>query len=64
MKRISLLLENGTEIKYQCLSASYGPESVNVLLRNAKRSDQMGERPKEFVLIPLRNVLSMTEDEW
>lgn len=64
MKRISLLMETGDVVEWQCVSASYGPESRNVLMRNAKRADQTQQRAKEFILIPLQHVVSMTEDEW
>jgi len=57
-------MENGTLVEYQCTGATYGPESINVLMRNATRSDQMDKRAKEFILVPLRNAVSMTEDEW
>ena len=64
MRRISILTENGTLVEWRCASASYGPESINVLMRKANRSDQLEERAKDFILVPLRNAVSMTEDEW
>jgi hypothetical protein len=64
VKRVTFLRQGGAVVEYQCISAIYGPDSRNVILRGAKRTDQMPTRAVQFVLIPLEGILSMTEEDW
>lgn len=61
MKRIIIGWVNGDRIEFTCTSASYGHQSHNVILSNAKAEGW--EKPALYVTIPLANILMMSESE-
>jgi phage protein U len=69
VKKITIEWRDPTQIQtvYKCNSASYGPDSRNVLLRGVdfptRRGDR-GEPVTEKMLIPLDNLRVLAEEDW
>lgn len=70
MKRITIQWTEGSweDGVFKCMSASYGPDSRNLLLRGIwKPAEKIGmadQRGPAAMLIPLDGVRAVTEEEW
>jgi hypothetical protein len=67
MRRVTVEYEDGDADVWKCRTASYGADSRSVILYGAAGplgGEESPAKPLERVLLPLKNVRSVTESEW
>jgi hypothetical protein len=64
LRRVTLQMEpDGHEVTWKCKVASYGLDSINLIMRNAEEPPP-NRRKHELLVIPFRTIQRLTEEEW
>ena len=65
MKHITVVYDNGNSSVFECVSASWGDQSRNLIMRNVTENPVTGQKPAvPFVVLPLAGVHFLMEEEW
>ena len=65
MRRVTVVYDNGNQSVFECVSASWGDQSRNLIMRNVVYNPVTGQKPAvPFVILPLAGVHFFMEEEW